>query len=122
MFNLNNHTENEDLDFIFITMDPQRDSRQSLDDYINHLGRNFTALTGKNMKQIQKVASRFNAPFFTDRATTGGQDYEIEHPGTLFLIDPEGRIQVVYQNKFLRYDKMIEDLNRLREQFSITQP
>lgn len=115
MFNINNQTDNKDIDFIFVTMDPSRDSPEMLNDYFNQFGSNFFALTGASMAEIQKVASLYKAYFFADGATQIGQDYEISHPGSIFLIDPDGNIQVVYQNIFLRYDKIIEDLNRLRQ-------
>lgn len=114
MFNINHQTHNDDLDFIFVTMDPKRDSPEMLNDYFNQFGNNFYALTGKNMAEIQKVASLYKAYFFADSATDKNKDYEISHPGSIFLIDPNGQIQTVYQNIYLRYDKVIEDLNKLR--------
>lgn len=114
MFNINHQTSNKDLDFIFVTMDPKRDSPEMLNDYFNQFGTNFYALTGKNMAEIQKVASLYKAYFFADSATNKQKDYEITHPGSIFLIDPKGNIQTVYQNIHLRYDKIIEDLNKLR--------
>ncbi len=121
MFNLNNHTDSDDLDFIFITMDPKRDSNESLKLYFNQLGKNFTALTADSMQTVQKIANKYNAPFFADGLVSKQQDYEIEHPGTLFLINPEGVIEFIYQNQFLRYDKMIEDLEKLRSLTTITE-
>jgi len=117
MFNINHQTHSDDLDFIFVTMDPKRD-------YFNQFGSNFTALTADSMQTIQKVAGLYKAYFFADAATDKGKDYEISHPGNLFLIDPDGTIQVVYQNIYLRYDKIIEDLNTLREQrtLNVTPP
>jgi len=115
MFNINNQTENKDIDFIFVTMDPKRDSPAMLTDYFNQFGSNFFALTGHSMAEIQKVASLYKAYFFPDGETKTGQDYEISHPGSIFLIDPDGKIQLVYQNIYLRYDKIIEDLNKLRK-------
>lgn len=114
MFNINHQTDNSDLDFIFVTMDPKRDSNSMLNDYFNQFGQNFYALTAESMPQIQKVASLYKAYFFADGNTNLGKDYEISHPGSIFLIDPDGQIQVVYQNTYLRYDKIIEDLNKLR--------
>lgn len=114
MYNINNHTTNKDIDFIFVTMDPNRDSPTMLNDYFNQLGTNFTALTAKTMREIQKIAAAYNAPFFATGAVQSKRDYEIAHPGSLFLIDPNGQIRVVYQNQFLRYDKIINDLNMLR--------
>ena len=115
MFNINHQTTNKDLDFIFVTMDPKRDSNQMLNSYFNQFGSNFYALTAKSMREIQAVASKYKAYFSPEGTTKIGNDYEISHPGNIFLIDPKGQIQVVYQNTYLRYDKVIEDLNILRK-------
>ena len=117
MFNINHQTTNKDVDFIFVTMDPKRDSKQMLNDYFNQFGSNFYALTAQSMREIQSVASKYKAYFSPEGATKIGKDYEISHPGNIFLIDPYGHIQVVYQNTYLRYDKVIEDLNLLRKKF-----
>ena len=114
MFNINHQTRNQDLDFIFVTMDPNRDSKEMLNDYFNQFGQNFTALTATTMQQVQKIAAQYKAPFFATGSTQAEKDYEIAHPGSIFLIDPKGEIRVVYQNQYLRYDMIIEDLNLLR--------
>ncbi len=118
MFNINHQTDNTDLDFIFVTMDPKRDTNEMLNDYFNQFGKNFFALTATSMQEIQKVASSYKAYFFADGSTEKGKDYEISHPGNIFLIDPDGQIRMVYQNTYLRYDKVIEDLNLLRAQYA----
>ena len=121
MFNINHQTTNKDLDFIFVTMDPKRDSKQLLNDYFNQFGSNFYALTGQSMREIQSVASKYKAYFSPESGTQIGKDYEISHPGNIFLIDPNGKIKVIYQNTYLRYDKVIEDLNLLRIKFNENQ-
>lgn len=118
MFNINHQTNNDDLDFIFITMDPKRDSKEMLNNYFNQFGANFTALTADSMREIQKIASKYKAYFQADGLTKSNEDYEISHPGSIFLINPDGRIEIVYQNTFLRYDHVIEDLNKLRTNFN----
>lgn len=118
MFNINHQTDNKDLDFLFVTMDPKRDSKEMLDIYFNQFGKNFTALTANTIQEVQKIAAAYKAPFFTTGSTQADKDYEIAHPGNIFLIDPKGMIRVVYQNQFLRYDRIIEDLNYLRAEFN----
>ena len=121
MFNINHQTTNKDLDFIFVTMDPKRDSKSLLNDYFNQFGSNFYALTAESMREIQSVASKYKAYFSPESVTTTGKDYEISHPGNIFLIDPNGQIQVIYQSTYLHYVKVIEDLNLLRMKFNETQ-
>ena len=112
MFNLHHQSRRDDLDFIFVTMDPKRDSPEMLDAYFNQFGTNFVSLTSNTMQSIQKVAGDYHAAFFPDGNPKLNQDYEISHPGAIYLIDPTGRLQLVYQGD-LRYDMMLEDLQKL---------
>lgn len=114
MFNLDRQTAEDDIDFIFITMDPKRDSAQMLKTYFNHLGPNFYALRSETIKDVQSLANRYNAAFYPDKNWTTSEDYEINHPGTLYLIDKTGEIKLIYPNMHLRYDFIIKDLNKLR--------
>lgn len=118
MFNLHHQSHAQDIDFLFVTMDPKRDSPALLKDYFNQFGANFVSLTADNMQIIQKVASLYKAYFFTDSNPKTGQDYEISHPGSIFLIDPSGRLRAVYQGQDLRYDKMLEDLQKIKSGFN----
>ena len=119
LFNINHQTNNQDLDFLFVTLDPKRDSSAQLNDYFNQFGPNFTALTGQSIHHIQQVAINYKEFFFTDSNTKTNPDYEISHSGNIFLIDPKGQLRIVYPNSFLRYDKMIDDINLLRTEFSL---
>lgn len=115
MFNIHHQTAEQDIDFIFVTMDPQRDSDEMLNAYFNQFGSNFYALRSDSIKQVQSIATLYNAAFFPDRNIATAEDYEMEHPGTLFLIDPAGQLRVMYPNMHLRYDYIIEDLQQLRK-------
>jgi protein SCO1/2 len=119
LFNLHHQSHADDIDFIFVTMDPQRDSPAMLKDYFNQFGTNFVSLTAANMQEIQKVASTYKAFFFKEPSSKeidvhNRPDYEIAHPGAIYLIDRLGHLRGVYQGKDLRYDKMLEDLQKLK--------
>lgn len=120
MFNLKHQSKEPDLDFIFITMDPKRDSPEMLDSYFNQLGKNFYALYHPEQRVIQDLAQHYLAPFFTDRLSAAisarKDDYEIEHPGYLYLIDPDGVIKLIYPNQHLRYDYILQDLQKLKSE------
>lgn len=118
MFNISQHTQLNNVDFIFVGMDPERDTPKQLDTYFNQLGDNFYALYHPNMQTIQQLAQSYHAPFFvgpkSDTKTSQLKDYEITHPGYLYLIDPQGQIRVMYPNMHLRYDYILKDLNWLK--------
>ncbi|BBP42514.1 SCO family protein [Thiosulfativibrio zosterae] len=118
MFNLHHQSHMDNVDFIFITMDPKRDSNKMLNQYFNQFGDNFYALTAESMAQIQVIANQYQAYFFAEGKADPKKDYEISHPGNIFLIDPDGRLKVIYPNQFLRYDNMLTDLKFLNQSFN----
>lgn len=113
MFNIHHQSHFDDIDFVFVTIDPERDSKALLKEYFNQFGPNFNGLTASSQKQVQKVAAQFKEYFFND-ASDSKNDYEVSHPGTIFLIDPQGNLKRMYRGQFLRYDFMINDLKQLK--------
>lgn len=117
MFNLSQQAQLNNLDFIFISMDPNRDNPELLDRYFNALGPNFYALYDTNMQTIQALAQAYHAPFFKEPnsglVANSSEDYEITHPGFLYLIDPAGIIRLMYPNMHLRYDLILQDLQKI---------
>lgn len=114
MFNLDRQGGNKDVDFLFITMDPFRDSAETLKQYFNQFGDNFIALRSESVKQVQKLASRYHASFYPEGDWLSNKDYEINHPGNLYLIDTKGVVKLMYPNMHLRYDYILQDLQKLK--------
>lgn len=117
MFNLSRQAAEKNIDFIFISLDPERDKPAMLDEYFNQLGANFYALYHPSIQVIQSVANAYKSPFYIDRVrqafSQNSDDYEIQHPGYLYLIDPQGVLRMMYPNLHLRYDYILQDIERL---------
>lgn len=105
--NLSNQILENDVHYVYISMDPERDDSEKLKYYFKSKSQKITILSGDNMQQIQKIANQFNAPFNIKPTSTS---YEISHPGYLFLINPEGLLSLIYSAKLLDTDKLYEDL------------
>lgn len=73
--------------FIFITVDPERDTPSVLGDYLVSFDRRIIGLSGK-AEQIQKVAQWLGATY-AKIPTTGG-DYTMDHTVNAFLISRGG--------------------------------
>lgn len=119
MFNISRQAVQKNIDFIFVSLDPKRDSPKQLDLYFNQLGANFYALYHPNIQVIQTLANAYKSPFYIDRIrqawSNDANDYEIQHPGYLYLIDPDGIIRLMYPNMHLRYDYILQDLGQLNQ-------
>jgi protein SCO1/2 len=76
---------------LFITLDPERDTPTSLKTYVSAFDPRFIGLTGTSA-QIDRAASGFNVQYA--RVPTG-DDYTIDHSTGIFVFDGTGRLRLV---------------------------
>ena len=76
---------------LFITLDPERDTPPSLRSYVSAFDPRFIGLTGTSA-QIDRAASGFNVQYA--RVPTG-DDYTIDHSTGIFVFDGTGRLRLV---------------------------
>ncbi len=74
------------IELVFITIDPNRDTPTVLKEYLKHFNPKFIGLTG-NEKQIKEVADKFKVYY----AKAGdGEDYMINHSSFIYLMNQQG--------------------------------
>lgn len=72
--------------FVFITIDPQRDTPAVLKNYLQHFNPNFIGLTGSE-QQIRAVADKFKVYY----AKIGeGERYMVDHTSFIYVINSRG--------------------------------
>ncbi|MCP3673338.1 MAG: SCO family protein [Gammaproteobacteria bacterium] len=83
------------LQFVFVSIDPERDSIEQLADYVPFFHQDFIGITG-DLKQLTKLAMNLGAMFIkvpvedlADKESVN--NYSMSHSGSLFVIDPRGR-------------------------------
>lgn len=101
------------VQFVYIAMDPDSDSHSELDPYFRSSQQNFHVLMPANRKKAQSLAASFRA-YFSAQPVNNGDDYRLNHPGYIYLLDPDGKIRLLYQGQALRADKMASDLQHLK--------
>ena len=98
--------------FIYINIDPERDTAYQLERYFDLHGDNFVSLSDANMKALQSLANAFHAHF----AKHGGieaTEYEILHAGLFYLIDKQGKIRYTYSAGQTDAEKIVADLSAI---------
>ena len=73
---------------IFITVDPERDTPEVIGDYVRHFGTRLIGLTG-TPQQIAKVADEF-AVYYSKQEGSSPDDYLMAHSQTPYLMGREG--------------------------------
>ena len=84
----------QDLQVVFVTIDPQRDNAQRLKKYVNYFNPEFIGLGG-NLEQITGLTSQLGIVFQYGEKSQDG-NYTVEHSAAIFLTDPAGRVVAVF--------------------------
>ena len=76
------------IQYVFVSVDPQRDTAQQLQSYLAYFNSSFIGVTGA-MNELNKLTKQLNVHHAT---LEGPRDtYTVDHSSAVFLIDPKGR-------------------------------
>lgn len=78
------------LQYILVTVDPQRDTPERLTDYLNRFNPRFIGLSG-SLDAVFAFAGDLNSSFA--RAPLNDGNYRMDHSAHIALINPEGEYQ-----------------------------
>ncbi len=88
---------------VFVTVDPERDTRELLKAYMANFGPDFLGLSG-DAAQTQAVAKEFKIYYAKVPSKTSG-NYTVDHTAGSYLFDKQGQVRV-----FSRYGSGAEAL------------
>jgi protein SCO1/2 len=84
----------EDIQFVFVSVDPNRDTTDKLRQYVDYFEPSFLGVTGDNA-QIANLAGQLGAPYRVAIAP-GVENYPVYHSTAVFLLDPRARYHAVF--------------------------
>jgi protein SCO1/2 len=95
---------------LFVTVDPERDTRQLLSQYVPSFDSRFLGLSGSSA-QTRKAADAFEVTYQKIAGPTPA-DYTMDHTAYVFLLDPSGRLRlkVPYGQRAEALLKLIREL------------
>jgi len=86
--------EGDQLQPVFVTLDPERDTRDILRAYANSFHPRFISLSGTE-DEIRRVATSYKV-FFEKVRPPGTGTYFIDHSAYVFLLDRDGRFITLF--------------------------
>ncbi len=99
------------LNFVFVSVDPERDTAATLKEYIGHFDGRIIGVTG-SPSGIAALADAFGARY-EKRAIEGG-GYEVAHVIFAYLLDKSGnKVGTLYMGSESKSDAVMEKLNGL---------
>ena len=81
---------------VFITIDPARDTPQVMKNYVAAFGASFLALTG-SAAQIAKAADVYRV-YYAKHPEAGG-DYSMDHSSIVYVMDRKGRFTASFSDE-----------------------
>jgi protein SCO1 len=78
------------LQVLFISLDPERDTPQSIQQYVNSYNSHFIGATG-SLQELRKLQSQLGIFSLRDNTSANKKDYQLQHTTSILLIDPEGK-------------------------------
>lgn len=111
-----------DVQVLFITVDPERDTAERLKSYVPYFNKSFIGVTGTT-EGIKKVAREYGVTVVKHEEVYGRSEkdhwdrYLMTHTNTVFLVDRDGILLLTYPHYLLEPAKIAGDIQRLlREQ------
>ena len=84
----------KDVQFVFISVDPNRDTAEKLGQYVTYFDTSFLGVTGDNA-QLGNLAGQLGAAYQL-AITPGVENYPVYHTAAVFLVDPRARFHAVF--------------------------
>ncbi|MDQ7031036.1 MAG: SCO family protein [Ardenticatenia bacterium] len=85
----------QDVRFVFITADPQRDTPERLRAHLAAFSPNFIGLTG-TPEELASVYQAYHVFVNASAAEETAADYLVEHTAAVFAIDPDGMWRLTF--------------------------
>ena len=80
----------ERVRFVFVTVDPERDTPERLGLHVNAFNPDFTGLVGPE-EELEAIYQLFGVIHEKDTSSGSAAGYLVNHTATTFVLDPEGQ-------------------------------
>jgi protein SCO1/2 len=84
----------QDVQFVFISVDPNRDTAGKLGQYVTYFDATFLGVTGDDA-QLGNLAGQLGVAYQLE-VKPGTENYPVYHTAAVFLVDPRARYHAVF--------------------------
>lgn len=84
----------EEVQFVFVSVDPNRDTISKLKQYVTYFDTSFLGVTGDDT-QLSNLASQLGVAYQVS-ITPDIENYSVTHTSAVFLVDPQARYHAVF--------------------------
>jgi len=83
------------VNFLFISVDPERDNPEQLRQYVRRFDPRFLGATGSH-DRLQPLVRELGLMYGRSEEMEGGTDYMVDHSASMLLLDPQARLVAVF--------------------------
>ena len=104
--------QRQQLNVLFISVDPERDTPEHLKRYISSFGPEFKGLTG-TQEQLKSLVRNYRVTYGYGKPDEDG-NYDVSHSSAIFIFDPSGAVRLLAKDS-IPTEGLAQDLERLME-------
>ncbi len=105
---------NSELNYVFVTLDPKRDTPDKLKAHVNHFNPDFIGLSGTTAN-IDQLAETVGIIYDFD-GDTSSDKYNVNHYAAILMVDPKGQLRAHILPPHPA-SKMVNVITKIREYY-----
>jgi protein SCO1/2 len=105
----------EDIRFVFLSVDPERDTPEQLAQFVSYFNGDFIGVTG-TPAGIEQITRQLGVLHIRAPAEEGASSYLVDHSASVFLFDPDGRYHAVFSPP-LSADAIARDFRKMLQDY-----
>ncbi|MBF0194937.1 MAG: SCO family protein [Magnetococcales bacterium] len=109
-----NETIMENSQAVFVSIDPERDTPESLKEYVSYFHPKFIGVTG-GPQELKKFTKQLGATYILSPKKEEEGEYQVFHTSAVFLINPKGEFSAIFQPSMSNPDKITQSYLKIRE-------
>jgi protein SCO1/2 len=83
--------KNTGLNYVFVTLDPKRDTPEKLKEYVHYFNPDFIGVSG-DKSNIDRLAEAVGV-IYDFEGDTSSERYNVNHYAAILVVDPKGRLR-----------------------------
>ena len=100
-----------DIRFVFVSVDPERDTPEKLAQFVRYFNKNFIGVTGSG-QQIEEFTRELGIMHMRVAAEENATGSLVDHTASVLLFDPDGRYHAVFSPP-LSAGKISDDFRKI---------
>jgi protein SCO1/2 len=85
----------QDVQVVFITVDPDRDTPERIQDYVSAFDPSFLGLSG-SLTDLEPIYQSYGVSREIDKTQNTAAGYLVIHSSRVYLVDPQGNLRLSY--------------------------